>query len=421
MENFRWSDGVFLECQDFWRLSGIFRDVYLWSPPGVHLRDFEVKTELDAQYRDAEFGYSVTVENSTPNAAVVQVEGAVVGPRRPDRSRAESPTESQSGRERRTGDDFAKHRQPAQMDRRDAQPLQAAAHVEERSRQGAGSHPRNVGFRKVEIKDANLLVNGQRILIKGVNRHEHEPDRAQAITVASMEKDILVMKQFNINAVRTAHYPNQPAWYDLCDRYGIYLVDEANIESHGMGYGEKTLAKDPSYADAHMDRTVRMVERDKNHPSVIIWSLGNEAGDGPNFVATSRWIKQRDPGRPVHYEKARLLPHSDINCPMYHTPARWRNGPPTAYRPHIMCEYSHAMGNSSGNLWLYWDLIYSRPYLQGGFIWDWVDQGLRHEQKPLPRAHFEKPKAGAKTFWAYGGDFGPPRRPPGRISAAMAL
>src|SRR6185436_2682786 len=231
--------------------------------------------------------------------------------------------------------------------------------------------PWKVGFRKVEIREGNLLVNGRRVLFKGVNRHEFEPDRGQAITVDSMHKDIQVMKSFNVNAMRCSHYPNQPAWYDLCDRYGLYLIDEANIESHGMGYGDKTLGKVPEWADAHMNRTVRMVERDKNHCSVVIWSLGNEAGDGPNFVATSDWIHNRDSSRPVHYERAEMRPHTDIVCPMYPHPReldRYSSQPQK--RPYIMCEYEHAMGNGSGDFNSYWDRIYNQPYLQGGFIWD---------------------------------------------------
>jgi beta-galactosidase len=272
--------------------------------------------------------------------------------------------------------------------------------------------PVNIGFREVELKEGNLLVNGQRVLFKGVNRHETDPDRGQAITVEGMEKDIFLMKRNNINAVRCAHYPNQPAWYDLCDRYGIYLIDEANIESHGMGYDERTLAKVPEWADAHMNRTVRMLERDKNHPSVIIWSLGNEAGDGPNFEATSAWIKQRDPSRPVHYERAEMRPHTDIVCPMYPPPralADYASKPQS--RPYILCEYQHAMGNSSGDMWSYWDLIYSKPYLQGAYIWDWVDQALRQPQGPLPKSQVAKVKRGDKAFWAYGGDFGPKGTP----------
>jgi len=228
-----------------------------------------------------------------------------------------------------------------------------------------------------------------------------------------MEKDIQVMKQFNINAMRCCHYPNQPAWYDLCDRYGIYLIDEANIESHGMGYGKETLAKNPEWADAHLNRTVRMVERDKNHPSVIIWSLGNEAGDGPNFEATSKWIHERDPGRPVHYEQAGRKPHTDIICPMYPHPRELAKYATEQHdRPYIMCEYEHAMGNGSGDFWSYWNQIYTKPHLQGGSIWDWVDQGIRQPQRDaLPLAHVEKVKPGEKTFWAYGGDFGPKGTP----------
>jgi beta-galactosidase len=225
-----------------------------------------------------------------------------------------------------------------------------------------------------------------------------------------MERDIRVMKQHNVNAVRCSHYPNQPLWYDLCDRYGIYLIDEANIESHGMGYGKESLAKNPEWLDAHMNRTVRMVERDKNHASVIIWSLGNEAGDGTNFVATSAWVHQRDTSRPVHYERAEFAVHTDIVCPMYPPPhhlANYASKPQT--RPYIMCEYSHAMGNSSGGMWAYWSQIYTKPHLQGGFIWDWVDQGLRH---PLTGGMAPcKASGGRDYFWAFGGDYGPAGTP----------
>ena len=412
VENFRWCDGSYLEDQDMWRLSGIFRDVYLWSPPNVSVRDLEVKTDLDAQYRDATLGLLVTLENAGAAPATVTLEGALFNA---------------------AGKSVAAPRLELQVDpgARDVQariaatianPLKWSAETPNlykllltlEDAHGAVLEviPANVGFRKVEIRDGDLLVNGRRILIKGVNRHEFEPDRGQAITPASMEKDIQVMKQFNINAMRCCHYPNQPAWYDLCDRYGIYLIDEADIESHGMGFGPETLAKNPDWADAHLNRTVRMVERDKNHPSVIIWSLGNEAGDGPNFEATSKWIHQRDPSRPVHYEPAGRRPHTDIVCPMYPPPREletYASQPQT--RPFIMCEYEHAMGNGSGDFWSYWNLIYTKPHLQGGFIWDWVDQGLRQRQQPLPLAHFEKVKPGDKTFWAYGGDFGPSGTP----------
>ncbi|HOX58725.1 MAG TPA: glycoside hydrolase family 2 TIM barrel-domain containing protein [Candidatus Paceibacterota bacterium] len=412
VENFRWCDGSYLEDQDMWRMSGIFRDVYLWSPPDVHIRDLEVRTDLDAEYRDATLGVRVELENAGPQAAAVSLEGALLdGAGR----RVAAP-----GLEARLEVDgvAAEARLAASI----PNPLKWSAEAPNlykllltlKDARGAVLEviPVNVGFRKVEIREGSLLVNGRRVLFKGVNRHESDPDRGQAITVASMEKDIRVMKQFNVNAVRCSHYPNQTAWYDLCDRYGIYLIDEANIESHGMGYGPETLARDPDWAAAHMDRTVRMVERDKNHPSVIIWSLGNEAGDGPNFEATSKWIRQRDPSRPVHYEQAKRNPHTDIVCPMYPRPRVLEAYSAEAQtRPFIMCEYEHAMGNSSGDFWSYWGQIYSKPHLQGGFIWDWVDQGLRQRQQPLPLARFQQVKPGDKTFWAYGGDFGPAGTP----------
>jgi beta-galactosidase len=412
VENFRWSDGSYLEDQDMWRLSGIFRDVYLWSPPNMHVRDLEVKTDQDAQYRDATLGLLVTLENAGPQPVTVSIEGTLLD--------ASGKSVAAPRMEMRVDPGVTNGQ--ARLSTTIANPLKWSAESPNlykllltlKDARGTVLEviPANVGFRKVEIRDGNLLVNGKRILIKGVNRHEFEPDRGQAITVASMEKDIQVMKQFNINAMRCCHYPNQTAWYDLCDRYGLYLIDEANIESHGMGYGPETLAKNPDWAAAHLNRTVRMVERDKNHPSVIIWSLGNEAGDGPNFEATSKWIHQRDSSRPVHYEQAARKPYTDIVCPMYPPPrelAKYASEAQT--RPYIMCEYEHAMGNGSGDFWSYWGQIYSQPHLQGGFIWDWVDQGLRQRQQPLPLAHFEKVKPGDKTFWAYGGDFGPAGTP----------
>ncbi len=407
VENFRWNDGSYLEDQDFWRLSGIFRDVYLWSPADLHIRDFEVQTKLDANYRDAEIEIAVSVETKTvwPTAAKVEA----------DLLDAKGKSVARLGVKLRSSPDEKTWQ--AKISQSISNPLKWTAETPNlykllltlKNADGKVLEviPVNVGFRKVEIKNGDLLVNGQRILIKGVNRHEFDPDRGQVITVDSMVKDIRRMKEFNVNTVRCCHYPNQPAWYDLCDRYGIYLIDEANIESHGMGYGEKTLARDPQFAAAHMNRTVRMVERDKNHASIIIWSLGNEAGFGPNFEATSDWIHQRDRSRPVHYEQAGHNQYTDIVCPMYPRPqelAEYAGKPQT--RPFIMCEYEHAMGNSGGDFWSYWSKIYSLPYLQGGCIWDWVDQGLRQKQGKLPLAKFSKVKPGEKTFWAYGGDFG---------------
>ena len=429
VENFRWCDGSYLEDQDYWRLSGIFRDVYLWSPPDIHVRDFEVKTDIDLVSGHATLAVDLTVENAGPQAAPASIEAMLL-----DRAGQSLVTTSVVVQATPGGPGIE-----ARLTTPVTRPLLWTAETPNLYKllltlKGADGKvleviPVNVGFRKIEIRDGNLLVNGQRILIKGVNRHETDPDLGQAITVEGMVRDILVMKRHNINAVRTSHYPNQPAWYDLCDRYGLHLVDEANIESHGMGYGKESLANFPEWLDAHLDRTIRMVERDKNHPSIIIWSLGNEAGNGPNFVATYDWIKQRDASRPVHYERAGFARNTDIYCPMYPKPsllADYAEGRRVdgdwgqdfilaadrlRARPLILCEYSHAMGNSSGNMWLYWDQFYSKPYLQGGFIWDWVDQALR---KPLPTpasGGMERPWTGRDYFWAFGGDYGPPGTP----------
>ncbi len=427
VENFRWCDGSYLEDQDFWRLSGIFRDVYLWSPADLHLLDFEVKTDLDATGRNGVFGLAITLENAGAAPVNASVEARLLDARGREVAAASITLPVRAGQE------------PAQAEISSALAAPQLWSAETpylytlliTVKDGAGKitevAPAKVGFRKVEIRDGNLLVNGRRILIKGTNRHETDPDRGQAITMESMIQDILTMKRFNINAVRCSHYPNQPAWYGLCDQYGLYLIDEANIESHGMGYGATTLAKVPEWRAAHLDRTIRMVERDKNHPSVIIWSLGNEAGDGPNFTATYNWIKQRDPSRPVHYERAGYGHNTDIYCPMYARPeslakfaageafdAKWGFQIPREtirQKPFILCEYEHAMGNSSGDFQSYWDQIYTKPFLQGGFIWDWVDQGLRQKCQPLPLKAFEKTQPGDKTFWAYGGDFGPAGTP----------
>lgn len=382
VENFRWSDGSYLEDQDFWRMSGIFRDVYLWSMPAAHIRDFEVKTELNGK---------LTVTAQVTGNAVI-----------------ETALEDATGRVVATGKDALTVANPHLWSSEAPYLYKLLLTAKDDSGKVTEVIPVNVGFRKVEIKNGDLLVNGQRVLFKGVNRHEFDPDRGQVISVESMIKDILVMKQHNINAVRCCHYPNHPAWYDLCDQYGIYLVDEANIECHGA----RSLTENVDWLPAYMDRTIRMVERDKNHPSVITWSLGNECGNGSNFEATYKWIHNRNTDRPVEYAQT-TKPHiTDIICPMYTGPeqlAAYASKPQS--RPYILSEYAHAMGNSSGGVWSYWSLIYNEPHLQGGFIWDWVDQGLRQKQAPLPLARFEKVKPGDKTFWAYGGDFGPIKTP----------
>ncbi len=425
VEVYRWCDGSYLEDQDFWRLSGIFRDVTLLSTADLHIRDFEVNTNLDDQYRDAELKVQVQIHNYSDQLAALSVDAVL-------RDDAGELIARQQGKaikiegEGNAAVDFAMHvANPAKWSAENPTLYRLLLTLKDGDGKTLEVVPCNVGFRKVEIKDGQLLVNGRAILVKGVNRHECDPDRGHAVTVDSMIRDIELMKQFNVNTVRTCHYPNQPIWYDLCDRYGIYLIDEANIESHGMGYGEDSLAKKPEWLAAHMDRTVRMVEQHKNHPSIIIWSLGNEAGMGENFVATGTWVKQRDPSRPVHYERAGLHPITDIYCPMYARPqqlAEYASKPQT--RPMILCEYAHAMGNSSGNMWMYWELIYQHRQLQGGCIWDWVDQGLRQPQshdcghsnaddhnKDGKNHLFRKVRPGEPTYWAYGGDFGPKGTP----------
>ena len=398
-EVYRWCDGSYLEDQDTWRYSGIYRDVYLFSTPPVHLRDFFLQSDLDDQYHDAVFKVTATVRNYSQQSAgphTVQVFLLDSGGRP-----GEKPLLSETTGSLAAGAEIA-----VTMQAKVANPRQWSAEIPNLYtvllvlKDAAGRtlevERSNFGFRKVEIKNSQLRVNGVPIYIKGVNRHEHDPDHGRAITLDWMVRDVELLKQNNLNAVRTSHYPDDPKWYDLCDRYGIYLVDEANIESHGMGYDPKrTLANKPEWKLAHMDRTVRMVERDKNHPSVIIWSLGNEAGDGPNFEATSAWVHERDKTRPVHYEQARERAHTDIVAPMYARIERlieYATGQHT--RPLIMCEYSHSMGNSTGNFQDYWDVIERYPLLQGGFIWDWADQGLR------------KKTTDGREFWAYGGDYG---------------
>jgi beta-galactosidase len=417
-EVYRWSAGSYLEDQDFFRLSGIFRDVYLWSVAPVHVRDFEVKTELDDQYRDARWRVGAKVQNHEKTSRSITVEAQL------NDASGRQVASVQDSVDVPPGSEVA-----LDLSRDLPNPMKWSAEspylytmllmLKERA---TGKLieviPCNVGFRKSEIKGGQLLLNGRAILIKGVNRHEHDPDTGHYVTVESMTRDLELMKKLNINAVRTCHYPNAPAWYDLCDRLGMYLVDEANIESHGVGYDPQvTLGNNPAWQKMHMDRTVRMVERDKNHPSVILWSLGNEAGDGVNFEATSAWIHQRDTSRPVQYERAGMKAHTDIYCPMYTPPdrvAQYAEKPQT--RPLILCEYAHAMGNSTGNFSEYWDLFYSKPQLQGGFIWDWVDQGLRTpitKGKGVVRDRGRAVPDGrlatgnSAYFAAYGGDFGP--------------
>ena len=378
-EVYRYSDGSYLEDQDFWRLSGIFRSVFLWSAADLHVRDFFVRTDLDDHYQDATVEVDVDVANYAGQAKecrleldLLDAEGRTVASCLSDR------LNTVGGETTRCTLSFGRLDNPAKWTAETPNLYTLLVTLKDEAGEPIEFTSHNVGFRKIEIRDGQLLVNGKPVYLKGVNRHEHDPVAGHAVSVESMIEDIVLMKRFNVNAVRTSHYPDDPRWYALCDRYGLYVVDEANIESHGMGYGPESLAKDPRWGEAHLDRVRRMVARDKNHPSVIIWSLGNEAGNGVNFQAAYDWIKGFDRSRPVQYERAGLEENTDIFCPMYATIDRC-----TAYaaepqeRPLILCEYAHAMGNSVGNLQDYWDAIESHKHLQGGFIWDWVDQGLR--------------------------------------------
>ncbi|MBX3433514.1 MAG: DUF4981 domain-containing protein [Pirellulales bacterium] len=393
---FRWCDGSYLEDQDFWRLSGIFRDVLLKSVPRAGLYDFEVQTDLDENYVDAELTVLTTLENSGDKPTKLSVSGVLLDAHGNQVAElAAQAVELAAGAKGGAKLSVAVPN-PAKWTAETPNLYRLLLAVNDAAGKAVETVPANVGFRKVEIKSGQLCVNGRPLRVTGVNRHEHDPVTGHTISVESMIEDVKLMKLSNINTVRCSHYPNDPRWYELCDEYGLYVIDEANIESHGMGYGRESLAKDPSWGKAHMARMVAVVERDKNHPSVIVWSLGNEAGNGVNFYETYKWTKERDPSRPVQYEQAGFHDwNTDIRCPMYDSIGHMidfaRRNPD---RPLIQCEYEHAMGNSCGNFKDYWDAIDAWPHLQGGCVWDWVDQGLlEHDDQGRP-------------FWKYGGDYG---------------
>ena len=417
-EVYRYSDGSYLECQDFWRLSGIFRDVFIYATPKVHIRDFFVNTDLDAEYRNATLRVNAAVINDTNSDAIAPTlevtlldkkTGKCVLPQKAKKSffawlfgKTEFPAITvKANAASITKGEQAEYsfdttlQNPKKWSAETPNLYTLVLTLKDEKGKALESVSCNVGFRKSEIKGGQLLVNGQSIYIKGVNRHEHDPDTGHFVSRESMIQDIQLMKQNNVNTVRTCHYPNTPEWYDLCDEYGLYVIDEANIESHGMGYDAESLAKDPDWKAAHIARTTAMVERDKNHPCVIIWSLGNEAGNGVNIETTSAWTKERDPSRPVQYERAGEEPHTDIVCPMYKSIEYiTKYASQDQQRPLILCEYAHAMGNSLGNFQDYWNTIEKYEHLQGGCIWDWVDQGLRRKAQQ------------GRSYWAYGGDYG---------------
>lgn len=392
VEIYRWSDGSYLEDQDFWRMSGITRDVFLMARNPQHIRDYRVSSPLVNNYQDGEFKLEVEVANSAQTTPLVTVEAVLMDG---ETKVAEMSQAIQTAAQPVVASITANVPAAKPWSAENPDLYQLLITLKDESGKIIEVIRQDVGFRTVEIKNAQLLVNGVAIYIKGANIHEHNDITGHYQDEATMLKDIFQMKSHNINAVRTSHYPQPERWYELCNQYGIFLVDEANVESHGMGYGEKSLAKDPVWKDAHLFRTRNMFERDKNQPSVIIWSLGNEAGNGVNFEATYAYLKSVDASRPVQYEQAHGGANTDIVCPMY---ARIKNmeeyakGKPT--KPYIQCEYAHAMGNSVGNLQDYWDVIEKYPVLQGGFIWDWVDQGILTKD------------AQGNKFWAYGGDLG---------------
>ena len=401
VEVYRFSDGAYLEDQDYWKISGIERDVFLFSTPNVMIRDFFVLGNLDELYLNGRIEVSVDVRNylrDAPEKHKIQMHLFDADHRPVFEEPIEGEVEfNESGGAEIRLENFIEN--PKKWSAETPYLYTLVLSLLDETGKTIEVLSCKTGFRKVEIKGGQLLVNGIPVTIKGVNRHEHEPETGRVVSEEYMMKDIRLMKQFNINAVRTSHYPNVPRWYELCDQYGLYVIDEANIESHGMGYRpDRTLGNNPAWQKAHLERTIRMVERDKNHPAIIIWSLGNEAGDGVNFEATYSWIKKRDPSRPVQYERAETRPHTDIVCPMYrqihHLEDFLKKG--LGNRPLILCEYAHAMGNSVGNLQDYWDYFDKHRELQGGFIWDWVDQGLLKKNEE------------GEEFWAYGGDFGPP-------------
>ena len=380
MQIFRWCDGTYLEDQDFFRYSGIARDCYLYARAKARIEDIRVTPDLDAQYRNGKLDVSLKFKG---NAGTAQLELLDAAGRSVATASAKSP--SRGGEVHVTMEVVNPAKWTAETP--NLYTLKATAAGE--------TIPVRVGFRKVEIKNAQLLVNGQPVLIKGADRHELDPDGGYVISRERMMQDIQIMKQFNLNAVRTCHYPDDNFWYDLCDEYGIYMVAEANIESHGMGYGDRTLARRDDYALAHMQRNQRNVQRGYNHPAIIVWSLGNEAGYGPNFEAAYDWIKAEDLTRPVQYERAPIDGKTDIYCPMYagyEGIVRYATNPQMT-KPLIQCEYAHAMGNSEGGFKEYWDLYRKYDKLQGGFIWDFVDQSVRWKGK------------NGVTIYAYGGDF----------------
>ncbi len=391
----KYSDGYYLEDQDMWRLGGINRSVYLYSTAQTRIFDFFAHPALDSKYKNGEFSVDITLRNYTDKLADLKLEVILL-----DKNSKKVLSKSRDVSVRTQNDGlFTLEGTVSNPDKWTAEtPNLYTMLITLKDTKGnvieTTSH--KIGFRTVEIKDGQLFVNGQKIYIKGVNLHEYNYKTGNVVDRETMLRNIQLMKELNINSVRTSHYPQAPLWYKLCDEYGLYLVDEANQESHGLGYGDRNVSNFPEWKEAHMDRIYRLVERDKNHPSVIIWSLGNESGNGKAFFDTYDWAKQRDPGRPVQYEQAHQKDrNTDIICPMY--PGfdhMQRDAAKDLGKPYIMCEYAHAMGNSMGNMQEYWDLMRSSKNMQGGFIWEWYNHGYPATDEQ------------GRFYWAYGGDLG---------------
>lgn len=378
MQVMRWCDGSYFEDQDFWRLTGIAREVYLYARPKLHAADIRLNAALENNYQDGVLNYKVSLKGGKTDVAITLCDK--------DGKQIAQATGAQGV-----------IKVPKVNAWTAETPYLYKAYITLKNKQGAAEViPQKVGFRNVEIKNAQLLVNGQPVLVKGADRHEMDPDGGYVVSLERMIQDIKIMKQLNINAVRTSHYPCDPRWYDLCDEYGIYITAEANLESHGMGYEEKSLAKFPEYIVPHIERNEGNVKPLINHPSVIVWSLGNEGGYGINFEKAYDWVKACDKTRPAQYERGGYDSKTDIYCPMYigyeESESYCKSN---GTKPYIQCEYAHAMGNSEGGFKEYWDLIRKYPKYQGGYIWDFVDQGLR-----------DKSPVTGKEIFTYGGDYG---------------
>ena len=378
MQVMRWCDGSYFEDQDFWRLTGIAREVYLYARPKQHAADIRLNAALENNYQDGVLNYKVSLKGGKTDVAITlcDKDGKQIAQATGAQGIIKVPKVNAWTAET---------------------PYLYKAYITLKNKQGAAEViPQKVGFRNVEIKNAQLLVNGQPVLVKGADRHEMDPDGGYVVSLERMIQDIKIMKQLNINAVRTSHYPFDPRWYDLCDEYGIYITAEANLESHGMGYDEKSLAKFSEYLVPHIERNEGNVKPLINHPSVIVWSLGNEGGYGINFEKAYDWVKACDTTRPAQYERGGYDSKTDIYCPMYIGYEESENYcKSNGTKPYIQCEYAHAMGNSEGGFKEYWDLIRKYPKYQGGYIWDFVDQGLR-DKSPIT----------GKEIFTYGGDYG---------------